>query len=1133
MNYFLKSGHDKEKKPRRNQILRIMRISSFLLFFCSIVIFADNSHSQNARVTIKQRNVRLVSVLDEIENQTDYLFLYNGNQINVNQNVSVNVKNMQVNQLLSQLFSDTEVHYAMEGTHIMLLPVTKEISPIATLQQQVTITGIVTDANSEPLPGVTVMIKGTAQGTATDGNGTYSLPVADGNATLVFSYVGFVSQEVVVGNRRAINVTLSEDTRQIDEVVVVGYGQQRVSTLTGSVSQIKSDRITVAPVVNVTNVLAGQLPGLITKQTSGIPGYDGAALSIRSFGASPLVIVDGMENSFENLDINQIETISILKDGAASIYGARAGNGVILITTKRGKQSKPMITVNSSYTLQGSTKVLKPTSSADRAQWRRDAWLNVDTNDPNQAPFTEAEIQKFRDGTDPNYLNTNWFDASIRRLAPQQNHNMALSGGSDNIKYYGYFGYNTQETILKKNGGKYDRYNFQVNLDAQVTKQISVNMDIRHFREQRYFPGACSSVRNNNNFWDMIYTSDPSYPLTLPDPSMFSYAGMTYGNPVWATNTELCGFQDMRDNNTVFKGEVKYDFKYISGLNAKAVVSYRNNDFKQKYVYNQESFYTYNAEIDQYTFARRSQDMMLISMSTSNSARLLQQYSLNYHNTFNDAHTVSGMFLYEWQEDKGSSFNASRSGYKSMTLTEFFAGDPSTANNGSSTSSMGRVSWVGRLNYSFKDRYMIETMLRADASSRFAKSYRWGYFPSISLGWNIAKEGFMRNLSGLDLLKFRMSYGSSGYDGVANFAFLTGYGYNGTYDIGNELISALIPTDMANFALTWEEMSIYDAGLDFSLWRRKLYGEIDYFYRKREGIPATRRTSLPDTFGAALPTENLNSQSTSGFELRLGTSGKLGDLYYDISGNINYAVSKWIDYDEPEYTDPDEIRLYKRSGQVTDRRYGYVFDGLFISQAEVDQWPLTFATLNNSNASLRPGDVKYKDLNGDGVIDWRDQKVLGKGTTPHGTFGLNINLKYMNFDFSGLFQGAFDYSTNISIPMYVEMSKYYWHETRNNKADALIPRLNGSSTNGFTSDYRTHNTRYLRGKYLSLGYDIPVSLTSKTGVEKCKIYVAGTNLFTFSSLRKYSVDPEMPEGYGAGYYYPQQFTMSIGCNITF
>lgn len=1001
-------------------------------------------------------------------------------------------------------------------------------------QQKETVTGKVVDINGEPIIGASVIeVNERTNGTITDIDGEFMLSVGK-NAVLEISYIGFVTQQINAVSGKKLAIKLLEDTQALDEVVVVGYGQQRVATVTGAVSQIKTDKIAVAPITNVTNALAGQLPGLVSKQETGIPGGDNATLKIRGFG-NPLVIVDGIETDLNNLDANQIETISILKDGAASIYGARAGNGVILVTTKRGKQSKPTISVNSSITLQGSTKVIKPASSAERAQFEVDKWLNSG-KPADQVPYTEEEIQKFRDGSDPRYLNTDWFDASIRKFAPQQNHNVTLSGGNEAIKYYGYFGYNTQETVLKKNGGNYDRYNFQTNIDAKVTSQLSVAMDIQYFKEQRFYPSGADMSESNVNFWkDLIYGADPSYALTLPDQSKMAYAGIPYGSPLFATNSDLSGYKDKRDNTTQFRGEVKYDSKYIPGLYAKGVIIYRNNTFDQKIVKKQEQFYTYSAETDQYTYVRSSQDPQTISRGSRNNEKLVQQYSLNYNNTFQDAHTVSGMFLYEYQHEKERGFDASRGGYQSMAIEELFAGDVSTAANNSSSRNLGRISWIGRLNYSYLDRYMVETIIRADASSRFAKGDRWGYFPSVSLGWNMAREDFMSKYDLFDNLKLRLSYGSSGYDEVANFAYLTGYEYDITYSLGNSLISGLIPSGMANPNLTWEKMSLYNAGLDFSLWRHKLYGEVEYFYRKRTGIPERRQNSFPSSFGAALPQENLNSQSTSGFELRLGTSGKVGNVNYDVSGNIAYSRSKWIDYDEATYTDPDEIRLYKKSGRYEDARYGYVFDGLFTSQEEIDQWGCTFDALNNDNSSLRPGDAKYKDLNGDGVINWRDQKEIGKGAQPHWTFGLNLNLQYRNFDLSALFQGAFDYTTDVRLDAASTSFNYknYWHETKNNSANAYLPRPAGSSTNSFYSDYHNHNTSYMRLKNLSVGYELPASLLAKVGVSRFRLYLAGTNLFTLSNLNKYSVDPEMPEKYGAGVYYPQQFTMSLGCNLTF
>ncbi|MFZ4262023.1 SusC/RagA family TonB-linked outer membrane protein [Sphingobacterium sp. HJSM2_6] len=996
------------------------------------------------------------------------------------------------------------------------------------------LTGRIVNTKLEPIIGATVSEVGnTSNVTSTNNQGEFRLAVRK-NSEILVNFLGYQPQTVKANFGQVQVITLLQNEEVIDEVLVVGYGEQKAATVSGSVSQIKTDKITVAPQVNVTQTLAGQLPGLISKQTSGIPGADDASLNIRGFG-SPLVIVDGIETNLNNLDANQIESVSILKDGAASIYGARAGNGVILVTTKRGKAGKPTIAVNSSLSLQGSTKVFRPATSAERAQFEVDKWINSE-KPADQVPFSAEEIQKFRDGSDPKYLNTNWFDETIRKFAPQQNHNLSLSGGSDQIKYYGYFGANRQETILKTNGGNYNRYNFQTNMEAKVTSQLTALMDIQYFKEQRFYPSGADGVGSNNNFWrDLVYAADPSFPLTLPDPNHIAYAGITYGNPIWATNSDKSGYQDRVNSTTQFRGELKYDIAQIPGLNIKGNVIYRNNSYDQKVVKNQERFYTYNGDTDQYTFVRSSQDPLYLSRASTMDSEIVQQYSLNYSNSFQSVHNFTGLFMYEYINEKGRSFDASRGGFQSMALEELFAGDPTTAANYSSSFNNGRISWIGRLNYNYADKYMVETILRADASSRFSKQNRWGYFPSISAGWNIAKENFMANLPAFDNLKLRASYGTSGYDAVANFAYLTGFKFDGTYTINDKLITGLIPAGLANANLTWEQMKIYNVGLDYALWNRKLYGELEYFYRERSGIPGNRSMSLPSSFGAELPVENLNDQSTQGFEFRLGTTGQAGEITYDISGNISRSRSSWIYIDEPIYSDSDEIRLYKRSGQYTDRRIGYVFDGLFTSQEEINQWTNTFEALNNDNSSLRPGDVRYKDLNGDGIINWRDMKEIGKGAEPHWNFGANINLKYKQFDLSALLQGAFDYTTNVNFDGGPTQLNYtsYWNPRDNNKADALQPRPSGSSTNGFYSDYRNHNTSYVRLKNLAVGYNLPNHILDKAGISRLRVYVAGTNLWTMSSLNKFGVDPEMPEGFGVGVYYPQQYTMSAGVNLTF
>lgn len=1113
------------QKLRTNRIYKIMKITLTLVFVSIFSMFAGNIHSQNARITFTKNNATLESVLNEIENQTDYLFIINSN-IDTHQKVSVRADDTPVSKVLDELFHDTEIHYTMEGSHIVL---SNKPQP-AILQQTRKITGRILDENGEPLIGVSVMLKGTSNGTITNIDGDYTLSgdITD-KSVLEVTYIGMKKQEITVGNRTRINITMTSDNEMLDEVIVVGYGTQRKGNLTGSVSAIKSEKLTIAPIGNVTNALAGQLPGLIVKQTSGIPGSDGSTLRIRGFDA-PLVIVDGIEGDFNNIDASQIESISILKDGAASIYGARAGNGVILVTTKRGIDSKPVISLNTSFTLQGQTNVIKPGSSGQRAEWLREEHINKGLP-MEEVPYTEEQIQKYYNGTDPNYLNSDWYDAVIRDWAPQQNHNLSIRGGSNKIKYYGYIGYNDQETIVKTGGGSYKRYNVQSNIDAKITDRLSFTLDMLLTKENQFFPTVGSGF-GHSNFWSIIYDSDPRYPIYLPDRSKLSYGGLSYGNALFASNTNLGGYSDTDKNRIRANGGLIYEFKYVKGLKAKMSISYDTYNQNYKYFNKQGKFYSYNIDSDTYTFERASQDPTGVTEVFGRGYSLTQQYSLQYERLFKEKHRVSALALFETIDYNDKNVETGRTGFMSTILDQLFAGNGTTSFNNGWESEMGRASWVGRINYSYMDKYLIETILRADASAKFPQNSRWGYFPSVSLGWVLSQESFMKSLKAIDNIKLRASYGESGNDNVGSFKYLAGYAFDGSYKIGDEIKSGLYAVGLANPILTWETMKIYNGGIDLSFFNRKLYGTVDAFYRVRDGIPGSRSVSLPSSFGAELPLENLNSIDTRGWELNLGTSGNFGNFMYDISGNLSWARSKWRKYDEPIYSDPDQERIYKREGRWTDVRYGYISDGLFTSQAEIEALDFTYKDLNG-NSSLRPGDIKYVDLNGDKVLDWKDQKEIGKGTLPTWTYGFNMNFKYHGFDLSALFQGAFGYTTYIDLTKAASTLKYdnRWTEKENNP-NSLVARPGGASTNKYYSDFNNHNTAYLRLKNLSIGYELPKGLVSKAGIQQLRIYIAGTNLFTLSSLHKYGVDPEVPEGSPA-YYYPQQRTLSVGLNLSF
>ncbi|MDR1455570.1 MAG: TonB-dependent receptor [Tannerella sp.] len=1002
------------------------------------------------------------------------------------------------------------------------------------------VTGAVVDGSGEPLAGVNVVQKNApGNGTVTNADGKYFLSVTRSGVTLTFSYIGFVSQDAAVSGN-VLNVTMKEDLQALDEVVVVGYGTQRKSTLTGSVSAIKAEQITVAPVGNVTNALTGKLPGLITVQSSGMPGSDNASVNIRGFG-SPLVIVDGVEALLTNIDPSQIETISILKDGAASIYGARAGNGVLLVTTKRGVTSKPTITLNTSYTMQGVTSMARTASSGQLAQLQREAHLNAGQPEES-APFTAEDVEKYFAGNDPAYPSSDWYDFVFRDWAPQQNHNVSIRGGNEKLKYLGFFGYQNQGTMVKKNAGNYSRYNVQSNIDAKITSRLSLSVDIFAAYEDSKFARRVPS----GYYWQDLYSTRPWYPTTLPDPTKLAAGGIDMGSVAITSNMDIDGYNHKKVRDLHGRISLSYDVPYIEGLTAKAFVNYEDWQTYTKDFMRPFQWYTYNNEADVYTLAGTYRSAAEASERIDFRRQLTQQYSLNYDHTFNNTHHVTALAMIESLDYADNYFTAARREFLTPAIEQLFAGSAGTQTNNGSANEAGRASVIGRVNYDYMERYLLEAILRADASAKFPEDKRWGYFPGVSLGWVISREGFMRNLNAVEFLKLRASYGSSGNDNVGDFKYLTGFNISGLYQWGDRFVSGLNSTGMANPLLTWEKMSVYNGGVDFSALNRTIYGTVEAFYRTREGIPATRSTSLPSTFGATLPTENINSLNDRGFELSLGTAKNNNEFMYDISANISWSRTKWDHYEEPEYDDPDQKRINGHSGQWVDRVMGYVSDGLFTSQAEIDALPYDYAELGGGKASLRPGDVKYKDMNGDGVLDWKDQRevgsgildnnyrdAVGKGTMPHWFYGLNGAFSWRNFDLTVMFQGAFGYHTAIG-GYFTTTDTYYklrWTET-NNHRDVLIARPGGAASNSWRSDYNLRSAAYLRLKNASLGYSLPKPWSDKIGIERLRLYVASTNLFTLSTLSEYYIDPEAPSN-NIGNYYPQQRTISFGLNLNF
>lgn len=997
-------------------------------------------------------------------------------------------------------------------------------------QQKIPIRGAVYAEDNTPLSGVSVNIKGGNEGTATLADGTFSIAAAQG-AILVFTSVGYEEKEVRVTNANSANaVTMIAGSSSLGEVVVVGYGTQKKETVTGSIASVKGEQLTVAPVASTSNALAGRLPGLISQQPSGRPGADAANLRIRGFG-SALVIVDGVEASFDNIDANEIESISILKDGAASIYGSRAGNGVILVTTKRGVAGKPVISLNTSKTFQSITVMPKPASSGQYAELRREAWIQAG-QPAETAPFTEEQVQKYYDATDPLYPNTDWYDYLLRDWSPQQQHNLSVRGGTEQIRYYGFFGFLDQESMWKRNGGNYKRFNLQSNIDAKISEQLSLQLNFASVYEIRDYPWR---PQEDGNAWQDYWETLPIYPTTLPDPTKISFAnGAGTGGAHVTTNSEISGYNNTASQNIRGTLALTYVFKRLRGLSAKAFVNTTQDYSTLKQFTKPVEFYTYDPASDEYTLAGAFGSKAALSIVNSRARTITGQFSLNFDRTFNDDHHITALALYEAIDYNNDYNSATRINFLTPAIDQLFAGSTAGMTNDGSATEMGRTSYVARVNYLYRSKYLLETILRADATAKFPPGKRWGYFPSISAGWRLSEENFMQSVASLDNLKLRLSYGQSGNDGVGNFQYLSGYQYGHTYILDNAIQPGIVSTGLANPYLTWEKIMIYNAGLEFSFWNRKLYGEADVFYRKREGIPTTRIATLPSSFGSALPPENINSLNDRGFELKLGTAGYRGDLSWDLSGNISWSRSKWDHYEEPQYPDPDQQRIYQQSGRWRDRQFGYLSDGLFTSDREIETLP--FNQDNQGNISLRPGDIRYKDVNEDGILDWKDQVEIGKGTVPHSMLGFNANLKYRNFDLSLLIQGAFGYYNYIVLyRRATALQPAIMYDLRwtpeNNDPNASIPRLGGASTNGLTSDFYYEKAGYVRLKAFSLGYNLPTHLLNKLRFEQIRVFVSGNNLLTFDKLKKYQTDPEAPSGQ-SGYYYPQQKAATIGLNIS-
>lgn len=1019
---------------------------------------------------------------------------------------------------------------------------------ITELQGQQTVSGIVTGDDNIALIGVNVIEVGTSNGTITDVDGSYTLTVNDG-ASLSFSYTGFKDYTVEVAGNTSIDVLLNEG-ELLEEVVVVGYGVERKATLTGAVATIDNEQLTQVPVSNSANLLAGRVPGVMTRQNSGLPGAENTQIRIRGYAGSPLILVDGIQTSFDRIDPNDIESVTVLKDAAAAVYGARAGNGVILVTTKRGSAGPAKITYNGSYTSMSASRLFQQVGTTEYIELVRESDLldgaGID------ATFSEEDLQRFAN-KEPGYEGGDWVNGLISNNAPMLQHNLSVSGGNEDIKYFTSFGIMDQESYFRSRDFDYGRYNARTNIDARIDEHLSFNLDLSFRLEKTEAP---TDINNIPALMTELGTTRPVFPTELPDPSIGeAFSGFSQRNPISTSKRDVAGFWD-RDED-VFQGRLglNYDVPFLPGLSAKAEVGVIRYNRAIKRFAKPTDLYEYQPETDTYLFQATQRVASSVSDNQFRRTQVYPLFSVNYEKSV-DKHNFKVLALYEQITRKFSSFGASRLDLLSLAIPELYIGSPNNQTNfGASGSDIGRKSYVGRLNYSYQDKYLFEATLRADGNVLFSPEKRWGYFPSFSAGWVISKEPFMSNSGTFDFLKLRLSYSQLGDDtanGLNGFDYLTGYALQNPIILGADISEPAIRTrGLVNPLLTWEEMTVYNAGFEARFLEGRLTIEAELFYRLRDGIIAQNIEAVPSTFGADLPVVNLNSQDNRGIEISGLYQQKIGNISFDIAPNLSLARSRWKEVKSQEaFEDPDQIRLFQLDNQWVNRSVGYLSDGIFMSQADIDGHPVVQD--ENENTTLRPGDIRFIDRDGDGMITFRDQEEIGYARgIPEMVMGMNLGVDYKNFRLSALLQGASRFSilisgsaqtmfSNQSIPLTYHYD-FRWQPDPNNPGTNLNPNASlpaatqsPSNNNSRTSDFWLKDVTYFRVKNVNLSYSLPQDMIGKLGIEQAEFYIAGENVFLKTNLGIYenSFDPEFEPGSPNGRL-PITKSIAFGTRISF
>ena len=1173
-------------KPGSNALLFLMKLTLIQLLLTSVSVICATAGETRGQevldrtVTVTFDDAKVKDVLTEIQDQAGINFTYRSRILKGLKNVTLSATDLKVGDILNQIF-ESSVDYEVVGKQIILTAreVEEEDDDMSLPKDFMAfqVSGVVADESGASIPGVNIIEKGTSNGTTTDTDGKYTILVSNENAILIFSFIGFATQEVGVANRSAIDVKLDSDTQTLDEVIVVGYGEQRKVTVTGSVVAVNGSDLQKSPAIDLSNSFAGRLAGVVAVQTSGEPGNDGSTIRIRGVNSigntSPLVVIDGIpdrDGGLNRLSPQDIETISVLKDASSAIYGSRAANGVILITTKRGKAGAPQVSYDFNQGWSQPTRIPKMSNAAEyasimneipiyknipAAEWGN-AWSGIQQNGTFTSPttgttvnanYSPADVAKYKDHSDPwGHPDTDWFGDAFNKWSPQGRHNVQISGGNENVKYMSSIGYINQDAYYKNTATYYKQYNFRINLDARINKYINTSLGLMAREENRNFP-----TQSAGSIFRMLMRGRPTepevWPNGLPGPDIEN------GQNPYVITTNATGYEKNPRDFLQSNAKVEFTNPWIDGLKLTIMGSADKTIDRYKkwetpwYLYTwDKSTYETDGVTPKLTRALRStfSDPRL-TMSTGNVFNTNLTGLLNYDKSFGQ-HNLGILVGTTREKFTGDWVSAYRRDYISSALAQPFFGGPTQTvtggNDNTKTYNRARLGYYGRVQYNYAEKYLAEFLWRRDGSSFFPKAHRYGFFPGLMLGWNISNEGFFKGATNVfNFLKLRASYGQMGNDQIYQFgsttnlmeyAYLSSYVPN-SFPINNAVATTLMQGVVANPNFTWEVSNNANIGLEGTILNNKLDFTLEYFYNRRSQMLIYNTGTTPTSTGMAglLPPVNGGKMQNKGFEFTLAYHGTAGGLNYQLGANAGYNRNKVIYMNEitaaPSYQ--------WQTGHPYNAYLAYQYDGVFKSQEEIASESVDYSAVTSK---LMPGDMKFVDHNGDGKITADDKVRLDKTTTPNFNFGVTMNFQYRNFDLSILIQGAtgalLQFGTESGdIGNYLKYS--YDHRWSIDNPSSKDPRLAIRNDTYYTggeysqNTYYLYNKNYVRLKNVELGYNFPKSLTSRLALQNLRLYVNGLNLLTFDKYKIF--DPETTTG--SGQYYPQARVLNTGLRLTF